>query len=121
MFLTHLKQTHSNTACLLPSNEYNLTLRDLSPKWYSRLKENQRLPIPLSTDWFKWYVEIRNSSKCIVGEAYGYTSSYLNTCKTCNRICVRFMNYFMIHSRSRLERTADLFVRHWNQEHVDNR
>ena len=113
-----VNRTHSGVIKLHVLNEKDLTLQDLSPRWQSRLKERRSLPFPLSIEWFKWYAEIRNSSKCIVGEAYGYSSSYLNTCKQCNKICVKFMNYFMIHSRSGLEKNATLFVRHWNEEHA---
>ncbi|MFZ0326346.1 MAG: hypothetical protein WBP64_20415 [Nitrososphaeraceae archaeon] len=96
----------------------NRTLRELSPRWHCRLQESKNLPFPLSIKWFRWYVEIRNSSKCIVGEAYGYSSSYLNTCGECNKLCVRFMNYFMIHSYSGIEKNANTFVRHWNEKHL---
>lgn len=95
-----------------------ITLHELSPRWHNRLQECKNLPFPLSIKWLKWYLEIRNSSKCIVGEAYGYSSSYLNKCAECNKICVRFMNYFMIHSYSRLERNVNTFVRHWNEKHL---
>ena len=118
MLVKHIKHTHSAEVDLHPPNEKKMTLHDLSPKWHNRLEEGKCLPFPLSIKWFRWYVEIRNSSKCVVGEAYGYSSSYLNTCTECNRICVRFMNYFMIHSYSGLERNANLFVRHWNEKHL---
>jgi|SRR5215467_2137098 len=99
-------------------NDKDLTLQDLSPRWHRRLKETKSLPFPFSIEWFKWYAEIRNSSKCIVGEAYGFSSSYLDSCKQCNKICVKFMNCFMFHSQSGLEKNVGLFVRHWKEEHV---
>ncbi len=111
-------QTHLGVVELHCLNDKDLTLQDLSPIWYRRLNERKSLPFPFSIEWFKWYAEIRNSSKCIVGEAYGYSSSYLNSCKQCNKICVKFMNCFMVHSQSGLEKNVGLFVRHWKEEHV---
>ena len=99
------------------SNDVSKELSDISPKWARRL--NQPLPFLLSLTWLQWYFEIKHASKCVVGEAYGFSSSYLKTCKECNRFCVKFMYSFMLHSSSNLDKIKQRFVRHWNDKHVE--
>jgi hypothetical protein len=91
-----------------------LTLNDISPKWAERL---HRLPFPLSFQWLRWYSEIKYASKCVVGEAYGFSSSYIYNCKECDRFGWKFMLSFMIYSYSKLEENKQLFVKHWNEKH----
>jgi hypothetical protein len=95
-----------------------LTFKEISPKWAERLEQqNQQLPFPLSITWLRWYSKIRQSSKCIVGEAHGYSSIYLLNCRECRRFCMKFMYLFLLHWYSRLEKNKNLFVKHWNQKH----
>ena len=99
-----------------------LTFKEISPKWDERLEQqNQQLPFPLSITWLRWYSKIRQSSKCIVGEAHGFTSLYLLSCKECKSFCVKFMDLFMLHSYSRLDKNKNLFVKHWNEKHTPHR
>jgi hypothetical protein len=99
-----------------------LTLYDISRSWAERLGANkapqQQLPFPLSSTWIRWYSEIKNPSTCIVGEAYFYSKSYLKTCKECTKLSVKFMNSFLIHSQSRLDKNKKDFVNHWNEKHL---
>ncbi len=95
-----------------------LTFKEISPKWAERLEQQkQQLPFPLSITWLRWYSKIRQSSKCIVGEAHGYSSIYLLNCRECRRFCMKFMYLFLLHWYSRLEKNKNLFVKHWNQKH----
>jgi hypothetical protein len=84
-------------------NQELLTLDAISPIWAERLEESKLLPI-LSLQRLQLYLELKDTSKCVVGEAYGFSSSYAYDCKWCSKIGWKFMFYFMIHSYSRLER-----------------
>lgn len=93
-----------------------LTLEDISPKWASRLK-SENTPIFMSPTWLQWRCELQKTSKCVVGEAYGYSSQYTEKCDKCDRIGCKFLYYFTFNWRRRLELNKREFVKHWNQEH----
>jgi hypothetical protein len=93
-----------------------LTLNAISPIWAKKLEESKLLPL-LSLRRLKLYLELRDASKCVVGEAYGFSSSYVYDCKSCSKISWKFMFYFMIHSYSKLEGTKKEFVKHCSEEH----
>jgi hypothetical protein len=93
-----------------------LTLEDISPKWAARINKN-KLPTFMSLTWLKWYSELKCGSKCVVGEAYGYSSSYLDDCNTCDDICRKFMYCFGTCSNKKLEQNKLRFVKHWNEKH----
>ena len=92
------------------------TLNDIAPRWAKRL-EQKKLPFPLSLTWLKWYFELDSPSKCIVGEAYGYSASYEKRCKECDMLGWQFGHSFLINSRSGLQRDVKIFVEHWNEKH----
>ena len=56
-----------------PATPQQLTLEDISPIWASRLKK-ENLPTFMSRTWLRWRFELQKASKCVVGEAYGYSS-----------------------------------------------
>jgi hypothetical protein len=93
-----------------------LTLNTISPIWAKRLEESKLLPL-LSLERLQLYLELRDTSRCVVGEAYGFSSSYESSCKCCCKIGGKFMFYFMIHSYSKLEVTKKEFVKHWGEKH----
>ena len=97
-------------------NQELLTLDTISPVWAKKLEESKLLPL-LSLQRLQLYLELRDTSKCVVGEAYGFSSSYISTCKLCSKIGWKFMFYFMIHSYSKLEGTKKEFVKHWGEKH----
>jgi hypothetical protein len=97
-------------------NQELLTLDTISPIWAKRLEESKLLPI-LSVKRLKLYLELKDRSKCVVGEAHGFSSSYVSNCKRCSKIAWKFMFYFMIHSYSKLEGTGKKFVEHWSEKH----
>lgn len=99
--------------------ENYLTLKDISPKWFERLfGKEMSLPFPLSPVWFKWYFDLDSPTKCIVGEAHGYSSSYEQTCKECDRLGWSFGKSFFLRSRARLEDDVSEFIHHWNTKHL---
>ena len=97
-------------------NQELLTLYTISPTWAKKLEESKLLPL-LSLERLQLYLELKDTSKCVVGEAYGFSSSYVYNCKWCSKIGWKFMFYFMIHSYSKLEGTKNEFVKHWGEKH----
>ncbi len=107
-------QEHSHISPQLPPQE--LTLQDISPKWASRLK-SENIPTFMSPTWLRWRFELQRTSKCVIGEAYGYSSEYTENCDKCDRIGCKFLYYFTFNWRKRLELNKQEFVKHWNEEH----
>src|SRR5919202_1159347 len=98
-------------------DQESLTLYSISPLWTKRLEESKLLPI-LSLRRLRLYLVLKDASKCVVGEAHGFSSSYVYSCKPCSRIGWKFMFYFMIHSYSKLEGIKKEFVKHWGEKHL---
>jgi len=97
-----------------------LTLDSISPKWAVRL-EQERQPIPLSFKWLRWWLDMISYSKCVVGEAHSFSSSYTPSCQECGRIGSRFAFSFTTHSYPRLQECKQRFVKHWNEKHQMNK
>jgi hypothetical protein len=97
-------------------NQELLTLDTISPMWARRLEESKLLPL-LSLERLRLYLELKDTSKCVVGEAYGFSSYYVSNCKLCSKISWKFMFYFMICSYSKLEGTKNEFVKQWSEKH----
>jgi hypothetical protein len=95
---------------------YSLELKHISPLWDSRI--SHKWPRLFSKMWFKWYFELKRTSKCVVGEAYGFSSSYIHRCKECDDIGWKFMIYFTVSSRKKLDLNKERFVKHWNEAHL---
>jgi hypothetical protein len=95
--------------------EQQLVLENISPIWASRLKK-ENLPTFMSLTWLKWHSELQKASICVVGEAYGYSSQYTHDCSKCNT-GYKFLYYFMLNLRGKLESNKQDFVKHWNEEH----
>jgi hypothetical protein len=100
----------------MKGHELVLTLDTISTMWVKRLEESKLLPL-LSIIRLQLYVEFKDTSKCVVGEAYGFSSYYVSNCKLCSKISWKFMFYFMICSYSKLEGTKNEFVKHWSEKH----
>jgi hypothetical protein len=94
-----------------------LTLEDISPVWASRLKK-ENLPTFMSPRWLQWRSELQKTSKCVIGEAYGYSSRYTYDCDDCDTIGCKFLYYFTLNWRGKLESNKQDFVRHWNEKHT---
>ncbi|MDQ3840570.1 MAG: hypothetical protein M3297_15030 [Thermoproteota archaeon] len=94
-----------------------LCLEQISPKWASRLC-NENIPTFMSLTSLQWRFELQRSSKCVVGEAYGYSSGYTETCVECDRIGCKFLYYFTLNWRRKLEQNKQEFVKHWNEVHI---
>src|SRR5919205_3149257 len=96
--------------------QQQLTLDIICPMWARRLEQSKHLS-PLSLTRLRWYFELQRISRCVVAEAYGFSSSYMSDCKKCSRIGWKFMFYFMLHSYSKIEENKNEFVKHWGEKH----
>ncbi len=94
-----------------------LTLDDISPIWSNRLKEKQSFLFLISFKRLKWLFEILHTKKCVVAEAYGFSSVYTNNCTKCARIGNKFSLYYAINYSKNLKKNQEAFVNHWNKEH----
>ena len=109
-------EKHLNHRKQKPQEQQQLVLEDISPIWASRLKK-ENLPTFMSWTWWKWNYVLNNASKCVVGEAYGYSSQYTSNCGKCNRIGCKFLYYFTLNWQGKLESNKRDFVKHWNEKH----
>jgi hypothetical protein len=96
-----------------------LTLEDIAPLWAARLGNERTFPTFMSSTWFKWCRELRCTSRCVVGEAYGYSSKYVYTCDECNGFGCKFMYYFTMNWHGKLERNKQRFLKHWSEKHTN--
>ena len=117
----HQKQEHQEQLYLSqvppPSEQrQKLGLEDISPIWASRLKK-ENLPTFMSLTWWEWQSELQNASKCVIGETYGYSPQYMYDCSKCTSIGLKFMYYFTLNWRGKLESNKQDFVKHWNEKH----
>jgi hypothetical protein len=96
------------------------SLSNISPVWAKRLQHKQPLLFAISLTRLKWLAEIIDADKCVVGEAYGYSSSYTNTCEECTRIANKFSLYFTILWYKKLKVLQQIFVKHWIESQHDS-
>ena len=94
-----------------------LTLEDISPIWNNRLKEKQSFRFFIAFKRLKWLFEILHSKKCVVAEAYGFSSVYTNKCTKCAKIGNKFSLYYVMNYSKNLKNNQEDFVNHWNKEH----
>lgn len=99
-------------------HQYPLSLEDISPKWAIRLKEKRSPLFLISLTRLQWLFQILHPKKCVVAEAYGFSSSYTNNCAQCARIGNKFSLYFAMCFFKELEDNQNRFVKHWNEKHT---
>lgn len=93
-----------------------LTLHDISPGWAKRLDQS---PVPiLSFKSLSWSLQALFLETCTVGEAYGYSDTYLKNSKACRLIGNDFQVSFITRSYADLETIKQKFVKHWNEKHA---
>jgi hypothetical protein len=100
------------------SHPYPLSLGSISPTWAGRLKEKRSSLFLLSLTRLTWLFQILHQKKCVVAEAYGFSSSYTNNCPQCARIANKFSLYFTMNLLKKLEENQNRFVKHWNEKHL---
>lgn len=96
-----------------------LLFSEISPMWSERLNQARDNISPFAPIRSRWYHELTISSACVVGEAYGFSSSYVHKCKTCKELGLQFMFCFLIQSDSEIEKAKLDFTDHWNKEHSE--
>ncbi len=102
-----------------PKSSNKLQFSEISPMWSERLNQARDDISPFALMRSRWYHELTISSACVVGEAYGFSSSYVHKCKTCKELGMQFMYYFLIHSDSGIENAKLDFEDHWNKNHSE--
>jgi hypothetical protein len=94
-----------------------LALDDIAPSWSKRL---QNLPASKwSPRWLLWHSDIASRENCIVGEAFGRSASYWDSCMECRAFSKRFPRYLKDRAYRELDRDVQRFVEHWNDRHRD--
>jgi hypothetical protein len=99
------------------------TFKDIAPKWAKRLEQQQEdgeLPHIISLTGIKWYFELLSYSRCVVGEAHGFSSSYVYNCRKCYSLGWKFIESYTDCSCSEFENNKEEFVKHWNEEHTSS-
>jgi hypothetical protein len=101
-------------------NEEYLTLREIIPQWFERL--NKILNENDENTVNELYSEINDYARCIIGEAYGYDSSYVisgtkKNCQECVAMSGRFSYVLRRYNKPQLEEIIDKFTKHWNKKH----
>jgi hypothetical protein len=101
-------------------NKEYLTLREITPQWFERL--NKILNKNDEDIVNELYSEINDYARCIIGEAYGYNSSYViqgskKNCQECVAMSGIFSYALRRYNKLKLEQIIDKFTRHWNKKH----
>ena len=73
----------------MEDQEELFTLDTISPIGAKKLEESRLLPL-LSLERLQLYLELKSTAKCVVGEACGFSSSYVSSCKRCSKIGWKF-------------------------------
>ena len=71
---------------------------------------------------WKYYSEINSYERCVLGEAYGYDSSYAvagskNRCQMCGELSGNFSFQIRLLDKKKIEMTINKFTIHWNEKH----
>ena len=96
---------------------------EIAPNWAKKIMNlrQEGFPFPLSFAWWKLYFALDSPSKCVVGEAYGYSSQYENDCAECDRLGWEFGHSFLIRSTKNFDDNIEEFVTHWNDKHMSKK
>ena len=92
-----------------------LALKDIAPSWHTVLLEEKCRANRLKR--YPWLVLMASQETCVVGEAYGFSSSYMEDCAECATFSQLFFNDFRSKSFSPHDNTVRHFVAHWNSNH----
>ena len=115
MHMSNLVYEEINQRSQQKQESLSLSLSGISPIWAKRL---ERKPFLVSLTRLRWLSEIADPQKCVVGEAYGFSSSYIDSCRQCASIANKFSLYFALCWQKKLQGVQSIFVRHWNENHL---
>jgi hypothetical protein len=101
-----------------------LEFKDIVPQWFEKLDKllHENDSEIVNDILWKLYPEINSYDKCVLGEAYGYESSYIpseskNRCQKCSNLSGNFSYYIRIYDKAKIAETIDNFTNHWNEDH----
>jgi hypothetical protein len=106
------------------SNARYLEFKDIVPQWFEKLgnllHENDS---EIVDDILrKLYPEINSYHNCVLGEAYGFESSYFhsesNRCQKCSNLSGNFSYYIRVYDKIKIAETIDNFTKHWNEKYM---
>ncbi|HEY7695699.1 MAG TPA: hypothetical protein VH797_06355 [Nitrososphaeraceae archaeon] len=97
-----------------------LGFEEIAPKWASRIMtfRQEGFPFPFSLSWWKLYFALDSPSKCIIGEAHGFSSHYEKECAECDRLGWEFGHSFLTRSTTEFDHNIKVLVTHWNNKHI---
>jgi hypothetical protein len=91
-----------------------LELGDVVPIWQSRLER----PLEAGHRRMLWHLRMASPESCIVGEACGFSSSYVNNNAASAAFSQAFLDAFT-RDWGALQKTAGHFMSHCGSEHKD--
>ena len=101
-----------------------LEFKDIVPQWFEKLgKLLHENDSEIVDDILrKLYLEINSYHNCVLGEAYGFESSYIqseskNRCQRCSNLSGNFSYYIRVYDKTKIAETIDSFTKHWNEKH----
>jgi hypothetical protein len=101
-----------------------LEFKDIVPQWFEKLgKLLHENDSEIVDDILRnLYPEINSYHNCVLGEAYGFESSYFqseskNRCQKCSNLSGNFSYYIRVYDKTKITETIDSFTKHWNEKH----
>ena len=104
------------------NNNKKITFEEIAPDWSKRLNKLTTAK-GISYEKDTMYSDISDYKKCIVGEAYGYSPSYvlygtINHCMKCTGFSHDFAYAAKAHDSDKLIDTKQKLTEHWNELHI---
>jgi hypothetical protein len=104
------------------SNNKKITLEEIAPDWFKRLNKSI-IAKGISYEKDTIYSDIRGYKKCVVGEAYEYSPSYvlygtINHCMKCTGFSHDFAYASRAYDSDKLIDTKQKLTEHWNEVHI---
>ena len=101
------------------SNNNKITFEEIAPDWSKRLNKLTTAK-GISYEKDTMYSDISDYKKCIVGEAYGYSPSYvlygtINHCMKCTGFSNDFAYAAKAYDSDKLIDTKQKLTEHWNK------
>jgi hypothetical protein len=94
----------TNGNCCAPAQKQKaLTLGDIAPTWHGRLLEQLPRAGPRR---ILWHYQMALPETCVVGKAYGFSSSYMRDCDRCTVFSQAFLRHFRAGSHDALRKAG---------------
>jgi hypothetical protein len=104
------------------SDNNKITFEEIAPDWSKRLNKLTTAK-GISYEKGTLYSDISDYKKCIIGEAYGYSPSYViygtpNHCMKCTGFSHDFAYAAKAYDSDKLIDTKQKLTEHWNEAHI---